>query len=323
MLCAFSSESFAPLQVSAAASLPSLTSSGSNIYVTGSLIVSQFDLSRSIIATFYPQDQGQEFQLEIALLQVMELSATNQTTSSQVLDSLSLQGLNWKFTSLGNASEIQYGQNLHGQLFADAHFQRGGNVYAVNISLDMFASAKQNETRIVTSDWLAIEPIGGPSQIGLELSISGWPFRSPQDLLALRILIDGSQGTVRHHSAYSSTGLFNTIGIVNDVTQHQDASLNWLHRAIADNGTVKTSNEVGLNTFNNGQGFDADIYYPNFGNAMLIHNFILETSTSFQAASFVPIHAFMILAGASSLLVLTLSIAYLSRRSYFTLRRQR
>ncbi len=321
LLCVLNSESFPTSRLSAGAPFPSLARSGSVISVAGSLIVSQFDLSGSSSTTFYPQDLEQEFHLKITLPQLMEINATNPTASLQVLDSLNLQTLSWGFSRLRNASEIQYGQNLRGQLSAIAHLQRGSHVYAVNISLDLFASVRQNETQIIASDWLAIEPLGGPSQVGMELSISGWPFRTPQDLLALRILIDGSQGTVRHHSAYSSTGLFNTVGIVNDVTQHHDASLNWLHRAIADNGTVKASAEVGLNTFNNGEALD--IYYPSFANATLTHELILETSNSFQPAAFVPIHVFILLAGATTLLVLTLTIAYLSRRSYFVLHRQR
>lgn len=323
LVCLLNLGPLATPHVLTATPLPTLISSSSNISIAGSLIVSQFDLSRSSSTTSYPQDQEQEFQLGITLLQLMEITATNQTASSQVLDTLNLQTLNWKFTHLRNASEIQYGQNLHGQLYANAHFQRGSRVYDVNVSLDLFASARQNETQIISSDWLAIVPVGGPSQIGLEMSISGWAFRTPQDLLALRILIDGSQGTVRHHTAYSSTGLFNTIGVVNDVTQRRDASLNWLHRAIEDNGTVKTSAEVGLNTFSNGDALYADVYYQSFANSTLTHEFILETSNSFQAATFVPIHVFILLAGASTLLVLTLSIAYLSRRSYFVLHRQR
>ncbi len=323
LLCLLNSQPFETSQILAAAPLPSLTRTGSGISVEGLLIVSQFDLSSSSSTTFYPQDQEQEFQLRITLPQLMEITASNQTASSRVLDSLNLQTLSWEFTRLRNASEIQYGQNLRGQLSAYAHLQRGSHVYAVNISLDLFASVKQKDTQIIASDWLANEPLGGPTQIGLELRISGWPFRTPQDLLALRILIDGSQGTVRHHSAYSSSGLFNTVGIVNDVTQHQDASLNWLHKAIADNGTVKASAEVGLNTLNSGGALDADIYYSSFANATLTHELILETSNSFQAAAFVPIRLFILLAGATTLLAVTLSIAYLSRRSYFVLHRQR
>ena len=270
----------------------------------------------------YPQDQEQQFRFRISLLQLMEVTPPNKTSASQVVGSVSLASVNWDFTQLGNASEARFGPNLQVKISATVPIQHGANAYPVNISLVLFASLKQNDTMVVTNDWVAIEPVGGPTQTKLDLSISGWPFQTATDTLVLRILLDGSQGTVSHHGEFTATELFNTIAMVNDVTQKQDASIQWLRRAVIDNGT-RTSADVTLNTFSTGENLYVDLYYPSFTVATLTHDFLLETSSSFKAAGFVPLQFLTPIAGAATLFVLTLSITYLSRRQQFVLRRNR
>jgi hypothetical protein len=252
----------------------------------------------------------------------MEVTSPNATSASQVVDSVDLVAANWHFSLLGNASEVKFGPNLQGELSATIPLTRGGNTFAVNISLVEFASLRQNDTTVVTNDWVAVEPVGGPTQTKLDLSLTGWPFRTPTDSLVLRILVDGSQGTVSHHGEFTATELFNTVAMINDVTQRQDASIKWLRRAVVDNGT-KTSADVAINTLSNGGSLRVDLYYPSFTAATLTHNLLLETSNTFHAAGFVPLQLVIPLAGAATLFVLTLSITYLSRRQQFVLRRNR
>ncbi len=313
---------FFPARLTAVTPIPSFARSGTIISVTDPFIVSEFDLSGSAFTILYPQDKEQQFRLGVSFVQLMEVTPPNQTTPSQVLDSVSLASTSWDFTQLGNASEVRFGPNLQGQLSATIPLQRGGNTYAVNISLILFVSLRQNETTVVTNDWVAVEPVGGPTQTKLDLTITGWPFRTPTDSLLLRILVDGSLGTVSHREGFAATELFNTVAIVNDVTQRQDASIKWLRRAVIDNGT-KTSADVTLNTFSNGGSLRVDLYYPYFTAATLTHNLLFETSNIFQAAGFVPLQFTTPLAGAATLFVLTLSITYLSRRQQFVLRRNR
>ncbi len=316
------SQSIYPVQDAAAASFPNIARSGTIITLTNPFISSQFDLSRSTISVSYPQDQQQQFRLKISFLQLMEVTASNLTTAPLAVDSLSLASTSWTFTQLGNASEVRFGSNLQAQLSTTLHLQRSSNTYAVNISLNVFGSLRQNETTIVTNDWVAIEPVGGPTQTKIDLAITGWPFRTPTDSLVLRIMVDGSQGTVNHHEAFTATELFNTVAIVNDVTQRQDASMKWLRRAVIDNGT-KTSADVMLNTFPIGESLNMDLYYPSFTVGTLTHNILLETSNGFQPAGYVPFQIITPLTGAATLTLLTLIMAYFSRRQQFVLRRNR
>jgi hypothetical protein len=326
LLCLFviiGSLTLSPIRVAATTSFPSVVHSGTMLSITNSLITSQFDLSRSAFTISYPQDREQQFRLRISFIQLMEVTSPNQTTPSQILDSVSLASATWYFTQLENASEVQFGPNFQGQIYATIPLQRGGSTYAVNVSLILFSSLRQNETTIVTSDfWVASEPVGGPIQTNLDLRITGWPFRTLADSLVLRMFVDGSQGTVSHRGEFSATELFNTVAIVNDVTQRQDASINWLRRAVIDNGT-KISADVTLNTFSNAGGLRVDLYYPSFTAAALTHNLLLETSSAFQAAGFVPLQLATPLAGAATLFILTLTITYVSRRKQFALRRNR
>lgn len=309
-------------QILASTPPPNLSLSGSTVSITNSFVSSQFDLDRSSFTISYPQDQAQEFRLEVTILQLMEV-LPNQTTPLHVLDTLDLQTLTWGFSRLRNASQIQFGNNFRAQLSTVGHLQRGASTYPVNLTIVVFASQRQNDTAIIANDWLAIESVGGPTQINLDLNITNWPFRAPQNVLVLRLLLDGSQGTVRHHGVFGSTELFSTVGIVNDITQRQDASIRWLRRAIVDNTTSRMSADVMLNAFPAGETLDADIYYPSFNGGTLSHNLVVETSSFFQSAPFVPLRITELLFGATALFVLTLSITYLSRRSIFVLRRKR
>ncbi len=318
----FVSTVFYPARLADAASFPSIVRSGTIITITNALISSQFDLGRSTVSISYPQDQQQQFRLLISFLRLMEVTASNLTTPPLAVDSLSLSSVSWSFTQLGNASEARFGSNLQAQLSTTIHLQRGTYDYPVNITLNVFSSAKQNETTIVTNDWVAVEPVGGPTQTKIDLSITGWPFRALTDSLVLRVLVDGSQGTVNHHEGFTATELFNTVAIVNDVTQRQDASMEWLRRAVVNNGT-KTSADVLLNTSPIGEGLDVDLYYPSFTVGTLIHSILLETSNSFQPAGYVPFQILTPTIVAATLSLLTLSIAYFSRRQQFVLRRNR
>lgn len=325
LLCLFvilGSLSFSTARPAAITSFPSLARTGAIVSLTDPFITSEFDLSQSAFTILYPQDREQQFRLGIVFFQLMEVTTPNQTVPSQVVDSVNLASANWDFTRLGSASEVKFGPNVRGEFSATVRLQRGGDIYPVNITLVAFSSLRQNDTTVITNDWAAVEPVGGPTQTKLDLSITGWPFRTLGDFLVLRILVDGNQGTINHHGEFAATELFNTVAIVNDVTQRQDASIKWLRRAVIDNGT-KTSADVVLNTFSNGGILRVDLYYPSFTAATLTHNLLLETSNTFQAARFVPLQLIIPLAGAATLFMLTLLISYLSRRQQFILRRNR
>lgn len=308
----------------AAANLfPSLSGSGSVISITSPSMITQIELDKPNLVIFSPQDQQQEFRLRIALQQLLEVAPANQTEPIQVLDTVDLQTLAWGFSQERNDSDTGYGRYLQLRLSASGNLQRGPNVSRMDMSLTIFASERQNETAIIADDWAALESVGGPTQVKLDISIHGWPFRSSQSMLVLRVSVDGSQGTVRHHGEFSATELFNTVGIVNDVTRRQDAYVQWLRRAVVDNGTSRRSADVTLKTFADGEATGVDLYYPSFTNSTLKHDPIIGTSDTFFSAPFVPIQFGNLLAGGASLLVLVLSIIFLTHRSYLTLHRNR
>ncbi len=299
--------------------VPSFSSSSSTATITTPYMISQMVLNKPDFLVFYPQDQAQQFRFRVSFRQLLEVPPLNQ--SQVALDTLDLQALPWTFAQLENASSTVYGRYLRMQLTATANIQRGATEVPVDIRFTVFASERQNETSIFANDWVALESIGGPEQVKLDVSIRGWPFRSTQNLLVLRASLNGSQGTVRHHGEFSATELFNSISIINDVTQHQDASISWLQRAIVDDGIIRRSARVMLQTFADGEALGVDLYYPSFANATLRHDPLIATSGTFFSAPFVPIQATNLPIAGAVLLLLALSIIYLSRRSQYALRR--
>ncbi len=308
---------------SSSSSPPTLDVSNSFVSISTPVMVFQLDSTKPNVMVFYHQDASQEFRLRISLLQLMEVTPSNLTQSRQILDTLDLQSLVWEYSLVTNSSDADFGHFLVVQLSTAGTLQRASGSYPVNVTLEIFASQGQNETRIITSDWAALEPVGGPTLIKTYVSIRGWSFRTQTDLLDLRLLIDGSAGTVLHHEEFTATELYNTISVVSDVTGHTDANVQWLRRAVIDNGTIRKSADVTLNTFDEAGALGVDLYYASFTNATLEHDPVVGVMASYLQAPYVPIDINIVIFGATSLLALTIVTGYLSRRSYDTLRRNK